>query len=204
MLTCLPATSSVFKLLRRFSRVRLCVTHGQQPTRLPRPWDSPGKNTGVGCYFLLQHMKVKSESEVAQSCPTLATPWTAAYQAPPSMGFSRQKYWSGVPLPSLFKSNQLSMTWLRQGLCFKLVDAPVSCHSHPATIGIGLWPKEGQSAVLQTTCRLTQSLTQPVLSNMYIVQDEIQAEPITSCGTPSTSLRVYCVSVSLYKTLAYI
>ena len=46
-------------------------------------------------------MKVKSESEVAQSCPTLATPWTAAYQAPLSMGFSRQKYWSGVPLPSL-------------------------------------------------------------------------------------------------------
>ena len=46
-------------------------------------------------------MKVKSESEVAQSCPTLATLWTAAYQAPPSMGFSRQKYWSGVPLPSL-------------------------------------------------------------------------------------------------------
>ena len=45
-------------------------------------------------------MKVKSESEVAQSCPTLVTPWTAAYQAPPSMGFSRQKYWSGVPLPS--------------------------------------------------------------------------------------------------------
>ena len=46
-------------------------------------------------------MKVKSESEVAQLCLTLATPWTAAYQAPPSMGFSRQKYWSGVPLPSL-------------------------------------------------------------------------------------------------------
>ena len=45
-------------------------------------------------------MKVKRESKVAQSCPTLATPWTAAYQAPPSMGFSRQRYWSGVPLPS--------------------------------------------------------------------------------------------------------
>ena len=43
---------------------------------------------------------MKSESEVAQSCPTLATPWAAAYQAPPSMGFSRQEYWSGVPLPS--------------------------------------------------------------------------------------------------------
>ena len=69
-------------------------------TRLPRPWDSPGKNTGVCCHFLLQCMKVKSESEVAQSCPTLSDPLNAAYQAPPSMGFSRQEYWSGVPLPS--------------------------------------------------------------------------------------------------------
>ena len=43
-------------------------------TRLPRPWDSPGKNTGVGCHFLLQCMKVKSESEVAQSCLTLSNP----------------------------------------------------------------------------------------------------------------------------------
>ena len=48
--------------------------HRQQPTRLPRPWDSPGKNTGVGCHFLLQCMKVKSESEVAQSCLTLSDP----------------------------------------------------------------------------------------------------------------------------------
>ena len=48
--------------------------HRRQPTRLPRPWDSPGKNTGVGCHFLLQCIKVKSESEVAQSCPTLSDP----------------------------------------------------------------------------------------------------------------------------------
>ena len=48
--------------------------HRRQPTRLPRPWDSPGKNTGVGCHFLLQCMKVKSESEVAQSCPILSDP----------------------------------------------------------------------------------------------------------------------------------
>ena len=48
--------------------------HRWQPTRLPRPWDSPGKNTGVGCHFLLQCMKVKSESEVTQSCPTLCDP----------------------------------------------------------------------------------------------------------------------------------
>ena len=48
--------------------------HRRQPTRLPRPLDSPGKNTRVGCHFLLQCMKVKRESEVAQSCPTLSDP----------------------------------------------------------------------------------------------------------------------------------
>ena len=48
--------------------------HRRPPTRLPHPWDSPGKNTGVGCHFLLQCMKVKSESEVPQSCPTLSDP----------------------------------------------------------------------------------------------------------------------------------
>ena len=72
--------------------------HRWQPTKLPRPWDSPGKNTEVGCHFLLQcvKVKVKSLSRVQLS----VTPWTAAYQAPPSMGFSRQEYWSGVLLPS--------------------------------------------------------------------------------------------------------
>ena len=54
-----------------FSCVQLCVT---PETRLPCPWDSPGKNTGVGCHFLLQSMKVKSESEVAQSCSTPSDP----------------------------------------------------------------------------------------------------------------------------------
>ena len=48
--------------------------HGLQPTRLLRSWNYPGKNTGVGCHFLLQCMKVESESEVAQSCPTLSDP----------------------------------------------------------------------------------------------------------------------------------
>ena len=61
-------------LLSHFSRVQLCVTQRWQPTRLPHPWDSPGKNTGVGCHFLLQCMKVKSESEIAQSCPTPSNP----------------------------------------------------------------------------------------------------------------------------------
>ena len=48
--------------------------HRLHPSRLPSPWDSPGKNTGVGCHFLLQCVKVKSESDIAQLCPTLSDP----------------------------------------------------------------------------------------------------------------------------------
>ena len=61
-------------LLSHFSVSVSVRPHRRQPTRLPRPWDSPGKNTGVGCHFLLQCTKVKSESEVAQSYPTLSDP----------------------------------------------------------------------------------------------------------------------------------
>ena len=74
--------------------------HRRQPTRLHRPWDSPGKNTGVGCHFLLQCMKVKSESQVAQSCQLLATPWAAPTRLLHPWDFSRQEYWSGVPFSS--------------------------------------------------------------------------------------------------------
>ena len=76
--------------------------HRRQSTWLPRPWDSPGTNTGVGCHFPLQCMKVKSESEVAESCPTLSDPMD--YSPPGSSVhgiFQVQEYWSGVPLPSL-------------------------------------------------------------------------------------------------------
>ena len=95
----LPAFSSV-----QFSRSVVSDSvrpHGWQPTRLPRPWDSPGKNTGVGCHFLLQCMKVKSEREVAQSCLTLSDPMDCSLPGSSVHGFSRQEYWSGVPLPSL-------------------------------------------------------------------------------------------------------
>ena len=77
------------------------MCHRYQPTRLPRPWDSPGKNTGVGCRFLLQCVKLKKvKVKLLSRVRLLATPGTSAYKAPPSMGFSRQKNWSGVPLPS--------------------------------------------------------------------------------------------------------
>ena len=66
---CITATAKSLQ-----SCLTLCGPHRWQPTRLPHSWDSQGKNTGVGCHFLPQCMKVKSESEVAQSCLTLIDP----------------------------------------------------------------------------------------------------------------------------------
>ena len=77
----------------------LCDPRDGSPPGFPLPWDSPGKNTGVGCHFLLQCMKVKSESEVAQSFPTLSDPMDCSLPGSSVHGFSRQEYWSGVPLP---------------------------------------------------------------------------------------------------------
>ena len=72
--------------------------HRPQPTRLPHPWDSPGKNTGVGCHFLLQCMKVKSESEVAQSCPTLSNPMDCSPPGSPVHGIfqARVLEWGAI------------------------------------------------------------------------------------------------------------
>ena len=97
-------------LLSCFSRGWLCgipqTAAHQAPLSLSLAC-SPGKNTGVCCHFLFQCMKVKVKS--LSHVRLLETPWTVAYQAPPSMGFSRQEYWSGVPLPSLL--SEASNTW---------------------------------------------------------------------------------------------
>ena len=84
--------------------------HRRQPTRLPHPWDSPSKNTGVGCHFLLQCMKVKSESEVAQSHPTLSNPMDCSLPGFSIHGLSRQEYWSGLPYFFL-KTNKQKKTF---------------------------------------------------------------------------------------------
>ena len=74
--------------------------HRWQSTRLPRPWDSPGKNTGVGCHFLFQCMKVKSESEVAQSCLTLSDPMDCSLPGSSIHGIFQARVLELVPLPS--------------------------------------------------------------------------------------------------------
>ena len=83
----------------------LCKPRRRQPTRLPRPWDSPGKNTGVGCHFLLQCMKVKSESDIAQSCPTLRDPMDCSLPGSFVHGIFQARDWNGLPLPSPHKGS---------------------------------------------------------------------------------------------------
>ena len=94
--------------------------HRRQPTRLPRPWDSPGKNTGVGCHFLLQCTKAKSESEVAQLCPTLRDPMDCSLPGSSVHGIfqARVLEWDAIafsdllhiPLPDYFSSKPVSET----------------------------------------------------------------------------------------------
>ena len=96
----------------------------QQPTRLPCPWDSPGKNTGVGCHVLLQCMKVKSESEVAQSCPTPSDPMDCSPPGSPVHGIlqARVLEWGAIACvaQSLPKS--------RSNLCHCDCGAQTSCY----------------------------------------------------------------------------
>ena len=78
--------------------------HRRQPIRLPRPWDSPGKNSGVSCHFLLQSMKVKRESEVAQSCPTLSDPMDCSPPGSSIHGIfqTRVLEWAAIAFSTLY------------------------------------------------------------------------------------------------------
>ena len=78
--------------------------HELQPTRLPRPWDSPGKNTGMGCHFLLQCMKVKRESEVAELCPTLRDPMNCSPPGSPIHGIfqARVLEWGAIAFSDIY------------------------------------------------------------------------------------------------------
>ena len=91
--------------------------HRRQPTRLRRPWDSPGKNTGVGCRFLLQCMKVKSESEVAQSCLTLRDPMDCSLPGSSIHGIfqARVLEWSAIGFSNALFLLNISNPYSRKG-----------------------------------------------------------------------------------------
>ena len=119
-----------------------------QPTKLPRPWDSPGKNTGVGCHFLLQCMKVKSESEVTQSCPTLHDPMDCS---PP-----------GSSIHGIFQARVLEWGAIAYHLLKRACQVVLVIKNPPANAGdlrnsgsipgLGRSPGEGNGNPLQYSC----------------------------------------------------
>ena len=113
-----------------------------QPTRLPCPWDSPGKNTGVGCHFLLQCMKVKSETEVAQSCPTPNNPM---YCRPPGSsvhGICQARVLEWVAIAFSGKSTILNKNFKMKNHCFPNVTKICVC-THGVTPSVWL-QREGE------------------------------------------------------------
>ena len=113
-----------------------------QPTRLPCPWDSPGKNIGVGCHFLLQCMKVKSESEVAQSCPTLRDPMDCSLPGSSVCGIfqARVLEWSDIVFSMLFTEGETKTLILPHvgGWLHKLI-FPSSVTSYPQKLLLLSW-----------------------------------------------------------------
>ena len=114
--------------------------HRWQPTRLPCPWDSPGKNIGVGCHFLLQCMKVKSESEVAQSCPTLSDPMDCSPPGSSVHGIfqARELEWGAIAF-SISTCTGYQLSWklhARQFLTSQSLNIWTSGIEHPKTDSI--------------------------------------------------------------------
>ena len=95
--------------------------HRRQPARLRHPWDSPGKNTRVGCHFLLQCMKVKGESEVAQSCPTLSHPMDCSLPGSSVHGIfqARVLEWGAIAFSAVPDTDGLKSEVSSEGLMTK-------------------------------------------------------------------------------------
>ena len=131
----LPLTAAAAKSLQS------CLTlqpHRWQPTRLPHPWDSPGKNTGVGCHFLLQCMKVKSESEVSQSCPTLRDPMDCSLPGSSVHGiFQARVEWGAIAFSASTEYSGLisfKIDWLDLLAVQGMLKGLVQHHSSKASI----------------------------------------------------------------------
>ena len=127
--------------------------HRRRPTRLPRPWDSPGKNTGVGCHFLLQCMKGKSESEVAQSCPTLRDPMVCSLPGSSVHGIfqARVLEWGAIAFSSVYIYMHIYINW---GFPGGSEGKATACNAGDlgSIPGSGRSPREGNGNPLQYSC----------------------------------------------------
>ena len=120
----LTQSCTTFSSVQLLSRVRLCATHRRQPIRLLHLWDSPGKNTGAGCHFLLQCTKVKSQSEATQSCPTLCDPTDCSPPGSSVHGIfqARVLEWGAIAFSDVASLVPYNL----------LITATISLHSYPS------------------------------------------------------------------------
>ena len=171
-------------LLSRFS-VQL---HGWQPTRLPHPWDSPGKNTGVGCHFLLRCMKVKSEIEVAQSHPTLCDPMDCSLPGSSAHGIFQARVLEWVAVA--FSSTYLKSSHFLSAQSWNCGWNGQTCSESPfvlwVTCGWESFPFESESVSLSVVCNSlwppwTVALQAP-LSMECSRQESWSVEPFRSPG----------------------
>ena len=97
-------------------------SHRRQPTRFPHPWNPPGKNTGVGCHFLLQCMKVKSETEVAQSCLTPRDPMDCSLPGSSIHGICQERVleWFAIVFSTSLGSTLILVLYFHHICCYYL------------------------------------------------------------------------------------
>ena len=157
-----------------------CLTlrpYRRQPTRLPHPWDSPGKNTGVGCHCLLQicHMLLLL---LLLSCFSrvwlCATPKTAGHQAPLSLGFSRQEHWSGLPFSSPMHESE-KWKWSHS-----VVSDSQRPHGLQSTRFLHPWDFPGKSTGVGCHCllRICHILTCISTPHKYILWEDLGRVPL--------------------------
>ena len=141
--------------------------HRRQPTRLRHPWDSPGKKTGVGCHFLLQCMKVKSESEVTQSCPTLSNPMDCSPPGSSIHGIfqARVLEWGAIAFSETLGINNSNSDYKRRELARAL------------------------SAGVSTARELLRPLSSPLLSPEHSLSLSIQAGNCRTGASEAASMR---------------
>ena len=136
--------------------------HRQQPTRLRHPWDSPGKNTGVGCHFLLQCMKVKSESEVAQSCPTLRDPMDCSLPGSSVHGISQARVLEWVAIAFSVSYSREQLREIKETIPFTIATKQIKY------LGVYL-PKETKDLYIENYKTLVKEIKEDTDGKIYCV-----------------------------------
>ena len=137
--------------------------HRQQPTRLCRPWDFPGKNTGVGCHCLLQCMKVKSESEVAQSCPTLSDPMDCSSPGSSVHGIFQARVLEWVAIALLISAEMgewytvLLISAEMGSSCYYSIDTTLSERSRSVSLPLCKLPSMTQGSMVSLLLDFSES-----------------------------------------------